>query len=142
MTLHQRPPGEVLSTTSPMLPERGRWNWRRALQGAWIALALLLLVIFVANIPAFFQYARTVCTLPDVGNCPTEQLTPAYVQLLGQLHLSVAVAEVVLAALCVAVSVVESRYVVPPSLLKVSQSRTGQVILRLNQTLSEREALK
>jgi hypothetical protein len=42
------------------------------------------------------------------------------VQLLGQLHLSVAVAEVVLAALCVAVSVVESRYVVPPSLLKVS----------------------
>ncbi len=69
-------------------------------------LALVLLVIFVANLPAFFQYARTVCTLPDVGNCPTEQLTPAYVQVLDQLHLSVAVAEGFLAALCVAVSVV------------------------------------
>ena len=37
---------------------------------------------------------------------------------------------------------VKSRYVVPPFLLKVSQSRTGQVILRLNKTLSGREALK
>jgi hypothetical protein len=37
---------------------------------------------------------------------------------------------------------VESRYVVPPFLVKVSQSRTGQVILRLTTTLSEREALK
>jgi hypothetical protein len=68
-------------------------------------LALLLLVIFVANLPAFFQYASTVCTLPDAGNCPTEQLTPAYVQVLEQLHLSVVVAEGFLATLCVVVSV-------------------------------------
>ncbi len=88
-----------------MPPERGRWSWQRAAQGAWIVLALVLLVIFVANIPAFFQYAMTVCTLPDAGNCPTEQLTPAYVQVLDQLHLSVAAAEGFLAALCVAVSV-------------------------------------
>ncbi len=105
MTVHQRPRDEALPAASPMPPERGRWSWQRAAQGAWIVLALVLLVIFVANIPAFFQYAMTVCTLPDAGNCPTEQLTPAYVQVLDQLHLSVAAAEGFLAALCVAVSV-------------------------------------
>ena len=101
MTVHQRPRDETLPTT----PDRGQWSWQRVAQGIWIVLALILLVIFVANIPAFFQYARTVCTLPDAGNCPTEQLTPAYVQVLGQMHLSVATAEVFLAILCVAVSV-------------------------------------
>ncbi len=105
MTVHQPPRDEALPAASPMPPERGRWSWQRAAQGAWIVLALVLLVIFVANIPAFFQYAMTVCTLPDAGNCPTEQLTPAYVQVLDQLHLSVAAAEGFLAALCVAVSV-------------------------------------
>src|SRR6266699_4707978 len=105
MTSPQRPGSEKLPATSPTSPGRGRWSWRRAAKGAWIVLALLLLVIFVANLPAFFQYARTVCTLPDAGNCPTEQLTPAYVQVLGQLHLSVSAAEGLLAALCVAVSV-------------------------------------
>lgn len=67
--------------------------------------AIMLLVIFVANLPAFFQYARTVCALPDVEGCPTYQLTPVYVQVLDQLHLSVTVAQVCLAALCVVVSV-------------------------------------
>lgn len=106
MTLHQNPLSEALPAASPSLPGRERWNRQRLAQGVWIVLALVLLVIFVANLPAFFQYARTVCTLPDVGNCPTEQLTPAYVQVLDQLHLSVAVAEGFLAALCVVVSVV------------------------------------
>lgn len=68
--------------------------------------AIMLLVIFVANLPAFFQYARTVCTLSDAEGCPTYQLTPAHVQIFDQLHLSVTVAQVFLAALCVAVSVV------------------------------------
>ncbi len=103
VTLSQLPLGEMLPATSPIPPGRGWW---RALQGTWVVLALVLLVIFVANIPAFFQYARTVCTLPDAGTCPTEQLTPAYVRILDQVHLSVAVAEVFLATLCVAVSVV------------------------------------
>ncbi len=106
MTLHQNPRSLALPAVSPSPPGRERWNRQRLAQGVWIVLALVLLVIFVANLPAFFQYARTVCTLPDVGNCPTEQLTPAYVQVLDQLHLSVAVAEGFLAALCVAVSVV------------------------------------
>ena len=87
-------------------PGRGRWSWQRAMQGAWIVLALALFVVFVANIPAFFQYAGVVCMLPDAGVCPTEQLTPAHVQVLEQVHLSVAVAKGLLAVLCVAVSVV------------------------------------
>src|SRR5712691_2509910 len=105
MTLHQNPLSEALPAASPSLPGRGRWNRQRLAQGVWIVLALVLLVIFVANLPAFFQYARTVCTLPDAGNCPTEQLTPAYVQVLDQLHLPVATAEGFLAVLCVMVSV-------------------------------------
>src|SRR5438105_531742 len=105
MTLHQRPLSETLPATSPTPAGRGWWSWQRAAQGTWIVLALGLLVIFVVNLPAFFQYARTVCTLPDAGNCPTEQLTPAYVQGLDQLHLSVSAAEDFLATLCVAVSV-------------------------------------
>ncbi len=105
MALQQRPSDEAFSAASPMPPEGIRSSWHRVAQGVWIVLALLLLVVFVANLPAFFQYARTVCTLPDVGNCPTEQLTPAYVQVLDQLHFSVALAEVVLAILCVVVSV-------------------------------------
>ncbi len=105
MTVHQRPRDEAFPATSPTPPGRGRWSWQRAGQGTWIVLALALLVIFVANLPAFFQYAKTVCTLPDAGNCPTEQLTPAYVQVLEQLHLSVTAAGGFLAALCVAVSV-------------------------------------
>src|SRR5947209_2035897 len=87
MTLHQNPQSLALPAASPSPPGRGRWNRQRLAQGVWIVLALVLLVIFVANLHAFFQYARTVCTLPNAGNCPTEQLTPAYVQVLDQLHL-------------------------------------------------------
>jgi hypothetical protein len=105
MTLHQNPLSEALPAALPTPSGRKRWSWQRVAQAVWIVLALALLVIFVANIAAFFQYARTVCTLPDAGNCPTEQLTPAYVQVLDQLHLSVTAAEGFLAALCVAVSV-------------------------------------
>ena len=105
MDLHQRSLSEALPDASSTPPERERWSWQRVAQGAWIVLALLLLIIFVANISAFFQYARIVCTLPEVGNCPTEQLTPAYVQVLNQLHLSVAMSQFILAALCIAVSV-------------------------------------
>ncbi|HKS69877.1 MAG TPA: hypothetical protein VJQ45_05635 [Ktedonobacterales bacterium] len=74
-------------------------------RAAWIALTVVLLVIFAANVPAYFQLARTVCTLPDAGGCPPEQLTPAYVLVLDHLHVSLVLAQGVLAALCVAVSV-------------------------------------
>jgi hypothetical protein len=104
VTVYQHPHDDALPAASPVPPGRGQWNWQRLVQRSCIVLALLLLVIFVVNLPALFEYARTICTLPDVGNCPTEQLTPAYVQVLDQLHLSVAVAEDFLAVLCVVVS--------------------------------------
>ncbi|MGH2494036.1 MAG: hypothetical protein ACRDIV_04970 [Ktedonobacteraceae bacterium] len=105
MTMRPRPPGESLPTTWPRPPGRRRWNWQLIVRTGWIALALMLLVIFVANLPAFYQYARTVCPLPDVEGCPSEQFTPVYVQILDQLHLSVTVAKILLATLCVVVSV-------------------------------------
>ncbi len=105
MLSDQPPSGGLLSATLPASPGRGRWNWQRLARGIWIAFSVVLLVIFVVNIPAFFRYAGNVCTLPDAGYCPTEQFTLAYVRVLEQLHLSVPVAQVVLATLCIAVSV-------------------------------------
>jgi hypothetical protein len=105
MTLHQRPLSKALPAASPTPPGQGRWSWQRVAQGIWIVLALVLLVGFMANLPAFFQYAKTVCTLPNPGDCPTDQLTPIYVRVLDQLHLPVAVTAVLLAALTLAASV-------------------------------------
>src|SRR6185312_16434241 len=64
MILDQPPLGGALPATSPTSPGRGRWNWQRAARGIWMAFAVVLLVIFVVNIPAFFQYAGSICTLP------------------------------------------------------------------------------
>jgi hypothetical protein len=52
MTLKQRPPGEALPAASPTPPGRGRWSWLAIARIAWIVFALVLLVTFVANIPA------------------------------------------------------------------------------------------
>lgn len=89
----------------PARPGGRRWNWRLSIRIAWLVFALALLVILIANIPTFFQYASVVCSLSDVGNCPAEQFTPAYVQVLKQLHLAVALAQGGLATLCVTVCV-------------------------------------
>jgi hypothetical protein len=107
MTLQQRPSGGALSAASPTPPGRGRWNWQRLAQGAWIVLALVLLVNFVANIPAFYQSSRTGCTLPDpaTASCPTGLLTPGNFQALDQLHLPVTAVAGFLATLTVGLSV-------------------------------------
>ncbi len=105
MTSHQRPLSEALPAPSSTPPRQGRWSWQRVAQGAWIVLALVLLVGFVLNLPAFLQNAKTVCTLPNPGDCPTDQLTPVYVRVLNQLHIPVAVAASFLAALTFTVSV-------------------------------------
>src|ERR1044071_5688116 len=89
---------------SPVTPGQKRQGWQRVLTRGWIAFVLMLLVIFVANIPAFFQYAATRCTLPDVGLCPTAQYTAAYVQIFNQLHIPMGVADNFLAAFCVILS--------------------------------------
>lgn len=104
MMVLQRLRSRAYAATLSILPKQRRWQ--RLVQGAWIMLALALLLIFMVNLPVFFQYARTICTLPDAGNCPTYQLTPAYARIFERLHFSIAVAQGFLAALCVAVSVV------------------------------------
>lgn len=104
MMLLQRLRSKAYAATLSILPKQRRWQ--RLVQGAWIMLALALLLIFMVNLPVFFQYARTICTLPDAGSCPTYQLTPAYARIFERLHFSIAVAQGFLAALCVAVSVV------------------------------------
>jgi hypothetical protein len=62
--------------------------WLTLARGAWVVCALLLLVNFVASIPAYFQLMQTVCTLPDPSNCATGQLTSGTAQALTSLHLS------------------------------------------------------
>lgn len=104
MMVLQRLRSRAYAATLSILPKQRRWQ--RLVQGAWIMLALALLLIFMVNLPVFFQYARTICTLPDAGSCPTYQLTPAYARIFERLHFSIAVAQGFLAALCVAVSVV------------------------------------
>jgi hypothetical protein len=104
MTVQQRLPSEVLPAASPTPPGRRGRGWQRAVQGAWVVLALVLLAIFVADLPIYFQYVRTVCSPHDISNCQTDQLAPIYVQIVNQLHLPVEVAEAFFAALTVAVA--------------------------------------
>ena len=82
------------------IPQR----WLALARGAWIVLALVL-VNFMANIPAYYQSSRTFCILPNPGDCPTGQLTPGNVQALDQLHLSVSAVAGFLATLTLVVSV-------------------------------------
>ena len=104
MTLQQHPLSEALPAASPAPPGRW-WSWQRVARMAWVVLALVLLVIFVANIPAYYQSLNTFCAQPSPENCPTGQLTLGNVQALGQLHLSVTAAAGFLATLTLAVSV-------------------------------------
>jgi hypothetical protein len=105
MTLHQRPLSEALPAALPTPPGRGRWNWHRVAQGVWIVLTLVLLVTFVANIPAFYQSSRTGCTQPSPVDCATGLLTPGNFQALTRLHFSVTAVAAFLATLTLAVSV-------------------------------------
>src|SRR5690242_15672401 len=79
-------------------PGRRCWNRHRVAQGIWIAIALVLLVNFVASIPAYHQIMLTICTLPNNVACTlpgqlgssSGQLTPDNVQALAHVHMSVA----------------------------------------------------
>jgi hypothetical protein len=105
MTLHQNPLSEALPAASPASPVRRRWSWLAVARIVWTALALVLLVNFVANIPAYYQSSRTGCSLPNPRDCPTGLLTPGNVLALAQLHLSVTAVAGFLATLTIAVSV-------------------------------------
>jgi hypothetical protein len=88
MTLQQNSLSDALPAALPT-PGRGQRNWLAVTRIAWVVLALVLLVNFVANIPAFYQSSRTFCTLPNPTQCATGLLTLGNVQALHQLHLSV-----------------------------------------------------
>src|SRR5258708_2286795 len=107
MILHQRPRSEAFPAASPTPPPTGRerWSWQRLAQGVWVVLAIVLLVTFVANIPAFYQSSRTGCPLPNPTECPTGLLTPGNFQALARLHLSASVVTSFLATLTIAASV-------------------------------------
>jgi hypothetical protein len=65
----------------------------------------VLLAIFVANIPAYYQSLNTFCTQASPEGCPSGQLTLGNVHALAQLHLSVTAVAALLATLTLAVSV-------------------------------------
>src|SRR6266849_1347686 len=97
------------SPTSTVRPPR---KWLPLARVAWVVCALLLLVNFVASIPAYYRLLLTVCPLPNQVPCTlpgqvttsSAQLTPGNVQALAHLHLSVAT----YAAYAVTVTVVVS----------------------------------
>jgi hypothetical protein len=106
VTLQEHRLGETPVVHEPYQARRRSWSWQQAVQVGWVAFALLLLVIFVVTVPTIFQGARITCDRSDVGSCPIYQFTPAYVQILRQLHIPVGLAQGSLGTLCVALSVV------------------------------------
>lgn len=106
MSSQEHPLGEILPMDAPHSSGQSYWSRQRAMQIGWITFALVLLVVFVANIPTIIQDAETICVLPDVGSCPIYQFTPAYTQIFTQVHVPLEVAAGLLATLCVVLSVV------------------------------------
>jgi hypothetical protein len=105
MTLHQHPLSDAHSGASPTLRSRRSWNWLAIARIIWIVLAFLLLIIFLANIPAYYQSLNSFCTQPSPFQCQTGQLTFGNVQALGQLQLSVTAIAGLLATFSLMVSI-------------------------------------
>jgi hypothetical protein len=100
---------EVSRGSEASLPFRLRGRWLLLARGAWVAVAVLAVGLFVASIPAEFALLQIPC--PTL-RCPTGQLPPVGLQAVEDLGLSpdsfaaYAVAmDVVFAAVCVAVAV-------------------------------------
>ena|SRR5579875_1133849 len=84
-----------------------RWAPRLRLPArvAWIAIAVFLFSFFAYVFPQTFALlAHTECTARNASNCPTGQLTPVYVDLLGRLHIPASAAEELAAVLTLGVS--------------------------------------
>ncbi len=97
---------ESATDTAPAITSNTRLHgrWLLAARVSWIAIALLLLINFLANLPAYYQSSQMVCSQPNPSNCLAGQLTPVYVRLLNQTHLSVGLVALVFTALTLAVS--------------------------------------
>ncbi len=53
-------------------------RWLPPARGAWGICALRLLANVVASIPAYYQLLRTVCPLPDQGDCTDGRIAPRW----------------------------------------------------------------
>ncbi len=77
----------VATTPNNSVPHlQGRWL--AIARAVWIVLVLLLLANFIASIPATYGQLRTTCTNSTFGHCNIWQATPANMQALHRLGLS------------------------------------------------------
>src|SRR5919202_547930 len=75
--------------TQNMLPTsqdaRPSGRWLAVARVAWVAVALVDLVLFVASIPAYWEQLNTVCVDPSGTTCNFPQLNPVKLQALERL---------------------------------------------------------
>ncbi len=65
--------------------EDARRRWLTVARVAWVAVALVNLVLFLASVPAYWVQLNTVCTDPSGATCNFPQLTPVELQALERL---------------------------------------------------------
>lgn len=105
MTLHQHAISDADSGISSNLRSQKSWNWLALARILWIVLAFVLVIIFLANIPSYYQSLHSFCTQPSPFDCQTGRLTLGNVQALSHLHLSTTVSAALLATFSLIVSV-------------------------------------
>ena len=105
MTLHQHAISDADIGISPNLRSQKSWNWLALARILWIVLAFVLGIIFLANIPSYYQSLHSFCTQPSPFDCQTGQLTLGNVQALSHLHFSTTVSAALLATFSLIVSV-------------------------------------
>ena len=79
---------DAVATTPDNSGPRLQGRWLAIARAVWIILALLLLANFIASIPASYAQLRTICTNSTFGHCNIWQPTPANMQALHRLGLS------------------------------------------------------
>ncbi len=80
-----------------------RGRWLTLARAAWVTIALLTAILFVAGVPASFEYLQTACT---ALTCDGPQPTPSMVRELSRLGLSVSLYAAFLLALDVVFALV------------------------------------
>ncbi len=79
---------DTVATTPNNSGPRLQGRWLAIARAVWIVLALLLLANFIASIPATYGQLRTICTNSTFGHCNIWQPTPANMQALHRLGIS------------------------------------------------------
>jgi len=79
---------DTVATTPNNSGPRLQGSWLAIARAVWIVLALLLLANFIASIPATYGQLRTICTNSTFGHCNIWQPTPANMQALHRLGIS------------------------------------------------------